>query len=97
MERSGGVAAIVCDTTGNTVWEGYCYTCLAIGGVFRSGHYAYLRRLRSSRFLPIKVTCDCECDGLVHSGPHLGAGNAKRGGSRAQRRHQGPHTKTHIP
>ena len=39
-ERSGGVAAIVCDTTGNTVRQGYCYTCLAIGGggVFRSGH-----------------------------------------------------------
>ena len=31
-ERSGGVAAIVCDTTGNTVRQGYCYTCLAIGG-----------------------------------------------------------------
>ena len=27
-----GVAAIVCDTTGNTVRQGYCYTCLAIGG-----------------------------------------------------------------
>ena len=39
MDRSGGVAAIVCDTTGNTVRQGYCYTCLAIGGgVFRSGH-----------------------------------------------------------
>ena len=33
-ERSGGVAAIVCDTTGNTVRQGYCYTCLAIGGYF---------------------------------------------------------------
>ena len=32
MERSGGIAAIVCDTTGNTVRQGYCYTCLAIGG-----------------------------------------------------------------
>ena len=31
-ERSGGVAAIACDTTGNTVRQGYCYTCLAIGG-----------------------------------------------------------------
>ena len=31
MERSGGVAAIVCDNTGNTVRQGYCYTCLAIG------------------------------------------------------------------
>ena len=31
-EGSGGAAAIVCDTTGNTVREGYCYTCLAIGG-----------------------------------------------------------------
>ena len=29
MERSGGVAAIVCDTI---VRQGYCYTCLAIGG-----------------------------------------------------------------
>ena len=29
-ERSGGV----CDTTGNTVRQGYCYTCLAIGGGF---------------------------------------------------------------
>ena len=38
MERSGGVTAIVCDTTGNTVRQGYCYTCLAIGGVLRSGH-----------------------------------------------------------
>ena len=38
-ERSGCVAAIVCDTTRNTVRQGYCYTCLAIGGgVFRSGH-----------------------------------------------------------
>ena len=34
LERSGGVAAIVCDTTGNTVRQGYCYTCLAIGGYF---------------------------------------------------------------
>ena len=31
-ERSGGVAAIVCDTTGNTVRQGYSYTCLAIWG-----------------------------------------------------------------
>ena len=31
-ERSGGVAAILCDTKGNTVRQGYCYTCLAIGG-----------------------------------------------------------------
>ena len=34
MERSGGVAAIVCDTRGNTVRQGCCYTCLTIGGVF---------------------------------------------------------------
>ena len=26
MERSGGVAAIVCDTTENAVRQGYCYT-----------------------------------------------------------------------
>ena len=26
-----GVAAIICDTTGNAVRQGYCYTCLAIG------------------------------------------------------------------
>ena len=38
MESKGGIAAIVCDTTGNAVRQGYCYTCLAIGGVFRSGH-----------------------------------------------------------
>ena len=31
-ESSGGVAAIVCDTTGNTVRQGCCYTCLAIRG-----------------------------------------------------------------
>ena len=31
-ERSGGVAAIVCDTKGNTVRQGYCHTYLAIGG-----------------------------------------------------------------
>ena len=30
-ERSGGVPATVCDTTGNTVRQGYSYTCLAIG------------------------------------------------------------------
>ena len=38
-ERSGGVAAIACDTTGNTVQQGYCYTCLALGGggLLRSG------------------------------------------------------------
>ena len=29
MERSGGVAAIVLE---NRVRQGYCYTCLAIGG-----------------------------------------------------------------
>ena len=34
MESKGGVAAIVCDTTGNAVRQGYCNTCLAIGGVF---------------------------------------------------------------
>ena len=34
-ERSGGVAAIVCDTTGNAVRQGYYYTCLAVGG----GHF----------------------------------------------------------
>ena len=40
MESKGGVAAIVCDITGNgnAVRQGYCYTCLAIGGVFLSGH-----------------------------------------------------------
>ena len=32
MKRSGAVAAIVCDTAGNTVRQGYCYTCLAMGG-----------------------------------------------------------------
>ena len=37
-ERSGGVAAIACDTTENTVRQGCCYTCLATGRVFRSGH-----------------------------------------------------------
>ena len=43
MERSGGVAAIGCDTTGNcyTVRRGYCYTCLAIGGCFRSPQSAH--------------------------------------------------------
>ena len=30
MEGSGGVAVIICDTTGNTVRQGSCY--LAIGG-----------------------------------------------------------------
>ena len=34
MDRSGGIAAIVCDNTGNTVRQGYCYTCLGIGGYF---------------------------------------------------------------
>ena len=33
-----GVAAIVCDTTENTERQEYCYTCLAMGGVFGSGH-----------------------------------------------------------
>ena len=28
----GGVAAMVCDTTGHTVRQGYCYICLMIGG-----------------------------------------------------------------
>ena len=32
MERNGGVAAIVCDTTENTVRQGSCDRCLAIGG-----------------------------------------------------------------
>ena len=40
-ERSGGVAAIVCDTAGNTVRQGYCYTCLAIGGVIPVGSLRY--------------------------------------------------------
>ena len=31
-ERSGDVAAIVCDTTEDTVRQGYCHTCLAIRG-----------------------------------------------------------------
>ena len=31
--KKWGVAAIVCDTTENTVRLGYCYTCLAIGGL----------------------------------------------------------------
>ena len=39
LKKSGGVAVIVCDTTGNTVRQGYCYTCLAIGG-------GYFRRLK---------------------------------------------------
>ena len=30
-ERNGGAAAIVCDTTGNTVRQGSCDRCLAIG------------------------------------------------------------------
>ena len=34
MESKGGVAAIVCDTTGNAVRQWYCYTYLAIGGYF---------------------------------------------------------------
>ena len=36
-ERSGGIAVIVCDATGNTVRQGYCYTCLAIGGAISVG------------------------------------------------------------
>ena len=33
-----GVAAIVCDAIDKTVRQRYCYTCLVIGGVFRTGH-----------------------------------------------------------
>ena len=41
-ERSEGVAAIVCDTTEKTVRQGYCYTCLAIGGGGYCGRVAKL-------------------------------------------------------
>ena len=44
-ERSGGVAAIVCDTTGNTVRQGYCYTCLAIGGGISVGSLSQVSKL----------------------------------------------------
>ena len=33
----GGVAAIVCDSTGSKVPQGYCFTCLATRGMFRLG------------------------------------------------------------
>ena len=46
-ERSGGVAAIVCDTTGSTVRQGYCYTCLAIGG----GYFRRVTKLADSLVL----------------------------------------------
>ena len=42
----GGVAAIVCDTTGNTVRQGYCYTCLAIGGGISIGSLRVLQCLK---------------------------------------------------
>ena len=49
MERGGDVAAIVYDTTGKTLRQGYCYTCLAMGGgVFRSGHEAQLSQSKIS-------------------------------------------------
>ena len=41
MERSGVVATIVCDTTGNTVRQGYRYTCLAIGGGISVGSLSF--------------------------------------------------------
>ena len=51
MARSGGVAAIVCDTIGNPFRQGYYYTCLAIGG--------YLGRVTK----PIKsFSCDHHLD-----------------------------------
>ena len=50
MERSGGVAAIVCDTTGNAVRQGYCYTCLAIrGGGISVGSLSALSIVREFR------------------------------------------------
>ena len=41
MERSGGVAAIVCDITGDTVRQVYCYTCLAIVGGISVGSLCF--------------------------------------------------------
>ena len=52
----GGVAAIFCDSTENTVRQGYCYTCLAIGGYFgrvtKFGLVIAEIRLRISLFCP---------------------------------------------
>ena len=59
MERSGGAAAIVCDTTENTVRQGYCYTCLVIGGGYfgrvakPNGPFSATKSLVYSFFLPL--------------------------------------------
>ena len=53
-ERSRGVAAIVCDTTANTVRQGYCYTCLAIG---RGIWVGSLRRGSQCHFLNCRGEC----------------------------------------
>ena len=46
---------MVCDTTGNTVQQGYCYTCLKIGGYF-----GRLTKLQGSK-----------CTGFLEQAVHL--------------------------
>ena len=43
VERSGGVAAIVCDAADNIVRQGLCDGYLGIGGAFRVRRFFYLQ------------------------------------------------------
>ena len=56
-ESSGGVAAIVCDTTGNTVRQGYCYTSLAIGGGFSVGSLSRQAMAHQMKVLGVFSLC----------------------------------------
>ena len=69
MEIKGGVAAIVCDTTGNAVRQGYCYTCLAIGGYFG----------RVTTIVHRADTCLTKLLGGIHLGIYYRRGGEKIG------------------
>ena len=57
------VAAIVCDTTENTMRQGYCYTCLAIGGggILVGSLSFYSASLSPCNFGPMKRRTFSQC------------------------------------
>ena len=75
-ERRGGVAAVVCNTIGSTVRQGYCYTCLAIGGRISVGSLSPHVRTPNCRFpahILSRNTYLCRTESLQ---PQLGAHHA---------------------
>ena len=82
MERSGVLAVIVCNTSENTVQQGYCYTCIRdrgyFGGVTKWIEFHGRGFLSPSPLLPISVACVDSRFDLRHKRPRI-LGSEKKG------------------